>query len=129
MTVDIALIIALLMSISINIFAFWYIRDILGRLTWISKNINDVAEIISSYLEYLNNVHQLEKFYGDQEIKSLVEYTKQLMFALEDYKTVVLELEPVDVEETNQEENNNDEETKESIQKDVFYAGTRRRDS
>ena len=37
MTVDIALLIALVSSISINIFGLWYIRDIIGRLTWISE--------------------------------------------------------------------------------------------
>ena len=77
---------------------------------------------------HLKGVHQLEQFYGDQEIKGLVEHTKELLVILEDYQTAVLELEPVDVEEPNEEDNNNGEE-KESIQKDVLYAGTRRRDS
>ena len=126
MTIDISLIIALSVSMGINAFAFWYIRDILGRLTWISQNINDVANLVSAYLVHLKAVHQLEQFYGDQEIKSLLEHTKELLFVLEDYQTAVLELEPVEVEENNQEENYNGEE-KESIQKDVFYTGTRRR--
>ena len=128
MTVDIALLIALLSSISINIFGVWYIRDILGRLTWISENINDIADLVGTYLGHLKNVHQLEQFYGDQEIKGLVEHTKELLVILEDYQSAVLELEPVEVEEPNEEDNNNGEE-KESIQKDVLYAGTRRRDS
>ena len=128
MTVDTALLIALLSSIGINIFGLWYIRDILGRLTWISRNINDIADLVSTYLIHLKNVHQLEQFYGDQEIKGLVEHTKELLVILEDYQTAVLELEPVDVEELNEEDNNNGEE-KESIQKDVLYAGSRRRNS
>lgn len=128
MTVDIALLIALLSSIGINIFGLWYIRDILGRLTWISRNINDIADLVGTYLIHLKNVHQLEQFYGDQEIKGLVEHTKELLVILEDYQTAVLELEPVDVEELNEEDNNNGEE-KESIQKDVLYAGSRRRNS
>ena len=129
MTVNIALIIALIASVSINIFAFWYIRDILGRLTWISQNIDDVAQTIGIYQEHLKDVFHLEQFYGDQEMKGLVEHTSSMMDILEDYQTAVLELEPVEVEELNQKDNNNGEEKEESIQKDVLYAGTRRRDS
>lgn len=128
MTIDIALLIALLSSISINIFGLWYIRDILGRLTWISQNINDIADLVGTYLTHLKSVHQLEQFYGDQEIKGLVEHTKEMLVILEDYQSAVLELEPVEVEEPNEEDNNNGEE-KESIQKDVLYAGSRRRNS
>jgi len=129
MTVNIALIIALVASVGINIFGFWYIRDILGRLTWISQNIDDIVQIIAIYQSHLKAIYRLEQFYGDEELKGLIEHTRTLTEMLEDYQTAVLELEPVIVEELNQEENNNDEETEEGIQKDVLYAGTRRRDS
>ena len=130
MTVNIALIIALLVSVSINIFGFWYIRDILGRLTWISQNIEDVGTVIANYRSHLKAVYKLEQFYGDAEIKGILEHTKVISMILEDYQTAVLELEPVEMEEIlNQKDNNNGEETEESIQKDVLYAGTRRRDS
>ena len=128
MTVNIALVIALAVSVSINLFVFWYIRDILGRLTWISQNINDVAEVIGIHQQHLKAVFKLEQFYGDQEIQTLMEHTRETIEILEDYQTAVLELEAVETEELNQEENNNGEE-KESIEKDVFYAGARRRDS
>ena len=129
MTTNIGLIIALVMSVSINVFAFWYIRDILGRLTWISQNINDVAQVIVVFQQHLKGVFKLEQFYGDQEIKGLVEHARATIEILEDYQTAVLELEPVEVEESNKEDNINDEETEEGIQKDVLYAGARRRDS
>ena len=41
----------------------------------------------------------------------------------------MLELEPTEVEEPNNEDRNDGEEEKEGIQKDVLYAGTRRRNS
>ena len=132
MTVNIALIIALVSSVSINLFGFWYVRDILGRLTWISQNIDDVARIIEIHAEHLKAIRRLEQFYGDQELAGLVEHTQATIELLEDYQTAVLVLEPTDdeVEETpNQKDNNNGEETEEGIQKDVLYAGTRRRDS
>ena len=132
MTVNIALIIALVASVGINIFGFWYVRDILGRLTWISQNIDDIARIVEIHASHLKAIYKLEEFYGDQDLKNLVEHTNATIELLEDYQTAVLVLEPSEdeVEETpNQKDNNNGEETEESIQKDVLYAGTRRRDS
>ena len=132
MTVNIALIIALVVSVGINIFGFWYLRDILGRLTWISQNIDDVARIIKIHIDHLGAVHRLEQFYGDQELKGLIEHTKATIELLEDYQTAVLVLEPSEEEveeEINQKDNNNGEKTEEGIQKDVLYAGARRRDS
>ena len=129
MTVDIGLIIALSFSVGINIFAFWYIRDILGRLTWISQNIDDIAQTIAIYREHLKAVFKLEQFYGDKELQVLLEHTRETIEILEDYQTAVLELEPTEVEEPNNEDQNDGEEEKESIQKDVLYAGTRRRNS
>ena len=128
MTVNLGLVIALIASVGINIFAFWYIRDILGRLTWISQNIDDIAKTIAIYKDHLQAIYRLDQFYGDEEIKGLLQHTSTLTEILEDYQTAVLELEPVEVEDPNQEETSNAEE-EESIQKDVLYAGTRRRDS
>ena len=91
MTVNIALAIALLASISINIFGFWYIRDILGRLTWISQNIDDIAQVIATYKGHLQAIYKLEQFYGDEEIKGVLEHTRAVSEILEDYQTAVLE--------------------------------------
>ena len=127
MTINTALIIALVVSVGINIFGFWYVRDILGRLTWISQNIEDIAQVVAIYQGHLKAIFRLEQFYGDQEIEGLIEHTRATIEILEDYQSAVLELEPVE-EELNQEETSNAEE-EESIEKDVLYAGTRRRDS
>ena len=129
MTVNLALVVALVASVGINIFAFWYIRDILGRLTWISENIDDIAQVIANYRGHLKAIYKLEQFYGDAEIKNVLEHTRTISEILEDYQTAVLELEPVELEETNEKDNYNGEETEEGIQEDVLYAGTRRRNS
>ena len=66
MTVNLSLVIALIASVGINIFAFWYIRDILGRLTWISQNIDDIAKTIAIYKDHLQAIYRLDQFYGDE---------------------------------------------------------------
>ena len=128
MTIDIALIIALLSSVTINIFGFWYVRDILGRLTWISQNINDIVELSKTYSGHVKTIYSLEQYYGDEDIRNLLEHTTLFLEELGEYQDIVLELEPIEFENNNEEVENAESEKNEK-QKDVFYAGTRRRDS
>ena len=130
MTINIALALGLIMSLIINVFGLWYIRALLGRLSWISQNINDLVQIIGVYRSNLEGVHKMEQFYGDQEIKNLVLHTASLLDVLEDYQDVVLITEPIEYieeSETQQKEQQNAEE--EVQEKHVLYAGTRERNN
>ena len=129
MTVDIALIIALLSSVIINIFAFWYIKDILGRLTWISQNINDIAELSKTYSGHVRTIYSLQDYYGDEDIRGLLEHTTLFLEELEEYQEAVLQLEPVEFQQNNKEIENAENEEEDEVQKDVLYAGARRRNS
>ena len=130
MTINIALTLGLIMSLIINVFGLWYVRALLGRLSWISQNINDLVQIIGVYRSNLEGVHKMEQFYGDQEIKNLVLHTASLLDVLEDYQDVVLITEPIEYieeSETQQKEQQNAEE--EVQEKHVLYAGTRERNN
>ncbi len=129
MTIDIALIIALLSSVTINIFALWYIKDVLGRLTWISQNINDIVELSKAYSGHVRTIYSLQEYYGDEDIKNLLEHTTLFLEELEEYQEAVLQLEPVEFQQNNKEIENAENEEEDEVQKDVFYAGTRRRNS
>ncbi len=69
MTIDAALTIALLMSLGCNLMAFYYIRDILGRLGWLTQNLANLSELIKGFQKHIKSVYELEKFYGDDDIK------------------------------------------------------------
>ena len=130
MTINIALTLGLIMSLIINVFGLWYVRALLGRLSWISQNINDLVQIIGVYRSNLEGVHKMEQFYVDQEIKNLVLHTASLLDVLEDYQDVVLITEPIEYieeSETQQKEQQNAEE--EVQEKHVLYAGTRERNN
>jgi hypothetical protein len=131
MTINVALTLALIMSIIMNISTLWYSRQLLGRLGWISGNINDLVQIIQVYRSNLEGVHGLEQFYGDKQIKDLVLHTASLLDVLEDYQDVVLITEPIeytedDSETLTQEKTNAQTQVQEEH---VLYAGSRRRNS
>ena len=65
MTIDAALTIALLISLGCNLLAAVYIRDILGRLGWLTQNLANLTQLIRGFQNHIRGVHELEKFYGD----------------------------------------------------------------
>ena len=96
MTINTALLLGLIMSLIVNVFTLWYIRGLIGRLTWVSQNISDLVQIINIYRTNLETVYKLEQFYGDEQIRSLLEHTISLLEILEEYKDVVVITEPME---------------------------------
>jgi len=128
MIIDTALIIALLISLGSNLLAVVYIRDILGRLGWLTQNIGNLGELIIGFQKHMKGVYELEKFYGDDDIKLLVQHTSDLIEVIEDYLEVGLDTELIEEELTKENTNDTEKEKKEN-EKDVLYSDTRGRDS
>ena len=133
-SLQIGLIIGFVLSLSLNVLFFWYLRKTTGRLLFISENLNDLISIIGVYRKHLKALYEMEMFYGDEILQNLIDHTNSLYDMLEDYEDVVYLTEPLTfIEENNEDDlNDSDEETFERedlSEKDVFYAGSRRRNS
>ena len=128
MTIDAALTIVLLISLGCNLLSVFYIRDLLGRLGWLTQNLGNLGQLIRGFQTHIKGVHELEKFYGDQDLKLLVQHTSDLIEVIDDYLEVGLDSELIEEELT--EDNTNDTTKKKTEnKKDVFYSDTRGRDS
>ena len=133
-SLQIGLIIGFVLSLSLNGLFFWYLRKTTGRLLFISENLNDLISIIGVYRKHLKALYEMEMFYGDEILQNLIDHTNSLYDMLEDYEDVVYLTEPLTfIEENNEDDlNDSDEETFEGedlSEKDVLYAGSRRRNS
>ena len=126
-----SLVIALVVSVTINILTFWYMRRVLPRFIYTSENLKDLTDVITAYRNHLKQVYSMELFYGDETIKFLMSHTISLLEILEEFEdegTIsVIQQEVV-------EENKILEEKGEDIyappppeEENVFYAGSRRR--
>tara|TARA_Y100000114_G_C11609704_1_gene254494 strand:- start:138 stop:524 length:387 start_codon:yes stop_codon:yes gene_type:complete len=116
------LIVALLTAVIALFFCVWYIRKVLARLLFVGENLKDLVDLLTTYREHLKGIYQLEQYYGDQDLKNLIEHTNSILEVLEDdYSSIyLLTEEPPEQEE--EEEIYAEEEVDE---KNVFYAGTR----
>ncbi len=128
MTVEVWLGLALTFSILLNCMLLWLSVKQSSRLSYISENIDDLLEIIENYKNHLKRIYEMEMFYGDQTLEFLMDHTRSFIDILEtEYGDISFISEPLEIEYEEEEEIA--EETIDQKEKDVFYAGSRRRDS
>ena len=134
-SLEIWLIAGIIFTIIIAAFLLWYVRKLLGKLLFISENINDLVVMVQNYQEHLERVYNMESYVGDPAIEYLIKHTNSLIDMLEDYQDVYSIVEPLEIlKETEEDDDPPQENEEETIsiqpsQENVFYAGTRRRDS
>ena len=121
--------IVLAVSLTFNILMYWYSRQLTQKLSFIYDNIGDVSELITNYRVHLKSVYSMEMFYGDETLKFLLDHTRSISVLLEDYEDPEFFVEEFQEEDAPQQEELNNAETPQIQQENVFYAGTRRRDS
>ena len=122
------LLITLVISLVVNVFLIWFARRITIKYLFLSENIDDLAKIIKNYRQHQKTVYETEMFYGDETLGALVAHTKSLNNLLQDYEVAEdIFLPLTDLEGEENVENPQEEESQ--VEKDVFYAGSRKRDS
>ena len=121
MLIEIPLLIALAISLGANLLGFYYIRDILGRLGWLTQNLVTLNELLQGYQKHVESVYQLEQFYGDESIRSLADHSRDLVEVLEDYIDVGLDAELIEDEEVSELSTKDNINEKERNKKTLFY--------
>lgn len=98
----------LALSLIINILLFWYTRNTLSNLLYLSENLGSLYELIDDFATHLQAVYELERFYGDQTLGNLLEHANALKEVLDQYEDIFLLTGPT--EEEAQEESDDEEE-------------------
>lgn len=80
-----------MISISLNLFVFLYVRWLLSSLAAINIDVANVADIIKDFSVHLKEIHELEMFYGDDTLKSLITHSSALIKTLEEMDLVLEE--------------------------------------
>ena len=121
----------LTVSLIFNGLMYWYSRQLTQKLSFIYDNIGDVSDLITNYRTHLKSVYSMEMFYGDETLKFLMDHTRSIGVLLEDYEDPEFFVEEFaeEDEDAQQQEELNNAETPQPQQENVFYAGSRRRDS
>lgn len=127
MTIEIWLVLALTLSVSLNIILYIFSREQARRLMIVSENINDLLVMLVNYKDHLKKVYNLEAFYGDETLSFLMDHTRSLSELLgEQYGDVIAITDQVEYEIKEEQEIEKEED--ESERENVFYQGSRRSD-
>ncbi len=95
----------LFLSLALNVLLFWYIRKMLNELLFVSNNIGDLLQELDEFSIHLQNVHQMEIYYGEPTLQRLIEHSKKVVEEIESYKQIYgLTLEVIENEERDEEE-------------------------
>jgi hypothetical protein len=82
------LITLLVISILLNIFTIWYLKETIQRLLFVSRNIGDLMVIAMDFKDHIKQVSELELFYGDETIVNLIKHTKFLVEEIDKFKDI-----------------------------------------
>lgn len=127
MTLTNWLIIALILSFIVNILSLWYIRKLLAKVLFVSQNLTDLVDLLTTYGNHLKRIYSMEMFHGDETIKFLIQHTNSLLDVLGDYSDIYLMTEPIEFDEEDEESYDYEEETGPPAvnEENVFYGGSR----
>ena len=84
-------IVMLATSLLLNVFSFLYIRWLLKTLSSINEEVSTVYSMLTEYSNHLTSVHDLEMFYGDETLGSLMTHTRDLCTSFEELDLVLNE--------------------------------------
>ncbi len=90
-------------SLAFNILCLFYVRWLLRTIAAINEDIANLNTLISAFSRHTQSVFELEMFYGDSTLKSLMDHASELSEKLEDLDLVLNEERDEIAEEETQE--------------------------
>ena len=94
------IILGLVLSLALNGLLLWYIRQTLRKLLFASENFGWLMGSLENFSQHVEQLHQLETFYGDETLGYLIQHSKELVEDLKRFEDIytLLEDEPDDGE-------------------------------
>ena len=82
------LIFFLILSVALNGVLLWYIRKMLGKLLSVSDNMGDLVEHLASYQNHLQQLYEMEMYYGEPSIKNLIVHSGEIIDHVKEFSDV-----------------------------------------
>lgn len=76
--------IAIIMLIT-NLFTIFYCRFLLKNLVILSESTKDMRTLFKGFEGHVEALHELEMFYGDETLKSMIEHSKFVVEQINQY--------------------------------------------
>lgn len=73
----------LVISIIVNIVFIMYSRWLISILKTREDDVNELADDVAKYVGHVKGVHEMEMFYGDQTLQSLIQHGTEIIEKIE----------------------------------------------
>ena len=83
-----ALIAITTVSVIFNIGLFIYARAVVVRLLNVAEELWDLQQMVDAFAKHLNQVYELESFYGDQTLQNLLQHAVSFNEQLETFEHI-----------------------------------------
>jgi len=102
----------LYVSALINIFFLWYTYQFLIENSKIEDDMNIMFESTEKFSEHLEQIHELEMYYGDENLQYLIDHSRELLNQYIDIQEKYFNIE-VDIQEEEEDDDYEEENPKE----------------
>ena len=99
----------LFISVVINVVLGWYTNRLLQQQQNLREDISTMFSSVESFLDHLEGIHQLEAFYGDENLQNLIQHSRRLVNDIIDLQAEYDEDIEIEVETYDDEEENEDQ--------------------
>ena len=93
----------LYLSMLINLGLLWYVGRILQQMEDLEEDVTDIVEKIDAFSEHIESLHQLEMYYGDENLKGLIDHSRGVINDFIDFQEKYFDVE-VQEEQSEQDE-------------------------
>ena len=76
----------LFLAVCLNIVMFWYIKTLLNKINNINEEVEDMFEMFDKFTSHVESIYQLELFYGDETIESVINHSRDVLDELNTYR-------------------------------------------
>ena len=102
MSVTLFFILLAVISLAINGFLVWYVIQILHKLLYTSDNIGDLYVVCRTYESFVQQIYEMDMFYGEPILEELIQRTKLVRMEIEKFQEIyelTTDIEIIDEEE------------------------------
>ena len=91
-------------SSCLNLLAIFYIRWLIRTIATINEDVENITDLVSDFGAHTKSVHDLEMFYGDQNLEALTLHASKLSEKLSGLDLILNKEKDIDAEELEVEE-------------------------
>lgn len=95
----------LFLSVCLNIVFVWYIKTLLNDISDINGDIEQLFETFNEFTKHVEKIYQLEMFYGDETLESVINHSRDVLDEINDYRQkFYLNVDTIDIDLLDNEE-------------------------